>query len=112
MFFIALILIVLAIAGFRFKDYYIDRNYILSVYTNCDASVNNCFVADPEFADQGFQAGAYEKVEITARYAPACLEEHTCQDFSCNQFPDNCSVTYCSDDSIEEGEACSNALNP
>ena len=40
--------------------------------------------------------------------APACLYEHTCSSYTCEDVAGLCEVTYCSADALEEGESCSN----
>lgn len=98
---------VIFVAGHNFNRYFIQRNYSLSVFTSCDVEKFDCFVADPEVGDPTYQSGPYSKVEIVAKFAPACLDEHTCQNFTCDGFSEGCKITYCSEDSKEEGESCS-----
>lgn len=100
-------LLILVIIGVRYNDYEMRRNFFLDVNTSCDAGSQNCFVSDcsPD-SDPGCPPGPYEKIHISAKDAPGCLEEHACTDFSCGSI-ESCSVTYCSDDALEDGESCS-----
>jgi hypothetical protein len=99
---------VLVVIGYNFVHYYIIRNYPVQVFTACNPIQHNCFVADPNTADPTFQATLYSKVKITALYAPSCLEEHTCSDFTCDGIMGACVVKYCSETTREDGETCSN----
>ena len=107
-FFIIFIGLILFIAGHNFVRYYIARDYILNVFTSCDSTQHNCFKADPNTADLTFQSGTYEKIQVSAAYAPSCLDEHNCPDFSCDARDSVCNITYCSDDNLDEGESCTN----
>jgi len=107
-FFIILCAIVLIIAEHNFVRYYVKKDYPLHVFTVCNTKKNNCFEANPDVSDPTFQTGPYEKVEITATYAPSCLDEHTCSDFSCYGIRGTCQIIYCSPDTKENGENCSN----
>jgi hypothetical protein len=107
-FLVFILIIVLIVAGHNFERYYIAKNYPLHVFINCDTAKHSCFVADPATADPTFQASPYAKVLINAAHAPSCLEEHDCSNFSCNGIIGACEVMYCSKDSLEDGETCSN----
>ena len=98
------------VIGQNFRRYHIIKNYSLNVFTSCDVEKHNCFqVASGTVDLLPFQVGQYAKVEIIATYAPVCLDEHTCSDFSCDGIIDSaCRITYCSEDTKEEGEICSN----
>jgi hypothetical protein len=52
----------------------------------------------------------YKRVEILKSDAPSCLEEHTCDSFSCSGI-ENCSITLCSEDELEDGEKCLSTFN-
>ena len=104
-FLILLIIAVVVVVGYRFEQYYIARDYVVNVFTECDSTTHSCFIADQATADPAFQTGPYEKVTITAHDVPSCLEEHTCTNFSCDGIQ-SCTITYCSSDVLEDGESC------
>jgi len=106
--FSALIIILVA---YNFRRYYIAKDYSIYAFTACDPAQHSCFQADPDTADPTFQSGYYAKVEMEAVYAPACLDEHTCENFSCDNIA-SCKITYCSSDTIEPGETCSSIASP
>ena len=97
---------VFLIALHNYERYYVSKDYPVSVFTACDTSKNSCFMIDPELAFFSIQEGPYEKVEINASVAPACLDEHACERFSCEGIGGGCKITYCSEDVIEDGEFC------
>jgi hypothetical protein len=104
-FFIFLATAVVLIVGYRFDRYYVAQDYLVDVFTQCDTTSHSCFEADETIADPAFQGAPYEKIEILARDTPKCLEEHVCKDFSCDGIA-SCAVTYCSSESLEDGESC------
>jgi hypothetical protein len=95
---------VLAIIGYRYYQYVIERDFIVVANVSCDPAAESCFVADCDPEDSECDASPYKKIELVSAEAPHCIEEHTCEDFSCTS--DSCSVTECSEDTVEEGETC------
>lgn len=99
-------LAVFTIVGFRYNQYVQERNYLLNVNTGCNTESESCFAADCSVAsDPSCDPTPYEKVVISAHDAPSCLEEHSCESFSCGNIA-SCSISYCSKDTITEGERC------
>lgn len=99
------------IVGYRFYGYMVQKDYVLYVNTACDPNTEACF--DPN-TDASVDETPYKKVEITAKFAPACLGEHSCEEeFTCDSVSEqaNCSITYCSEDTLEDGEQCYTAEN-
>lgn len=99
-----ILLVLLSVIVGRYQGYVIDRDYPLQTTTSCDPDTNTCFLS-------GCQPGAdlscepYAKVEVLARDAPACLEEHACERFTCEGRV-GCSVSFCSGTAVEDGERC------
>lgn len=106
-----LILIILigvaAVVANRYYHYISQRDFLLDVDVACDPSTEHCFIADcsPE-EDPNCDTSPYKYVEILARNAPSCLEEHACDSFSCDPNDATCSITYCDEDTVSEGEQC------
>ena len=110
-FIIFILLVTLIIVLYRYQQYIVSRNFTLEINTVCDAKTENCFVADCSIEnDPECDTTTYKKVEILDNYAPKCLEEHACEAFSCDQIKDNCSITYCSSSTLEDGEKCAEPL--
>lgn len=105
-FLFVVVLFAVAIALFRFNDYVLQGNFTLLVNSACDVNAESCFEAEcsPE-EEIGCPEGPYKKIQIKKADAPPCLEEHTCMNFQC---PPGavCEVTYCSDETVEDGEHC------
>lgn len=98
------------VCGYRFYDYVLKKNYAVIVHTSCDPSINKCFFSDCKPEVVGCDVGPFEKVEIRAFNAPTCLLEHTCGSFTCAN-RDQCIITFCNDNNINEGESCIAPLN-
>jgi hypothetical protein len=107
-FLIFISIIVLFIVGFRYYQYIVNRNFFLSVNTECNPTKEKCFVSDclPE-KDKECDTSPYKKIKILARESPVCLEEHSCKNFSCADNSKQCFIYQCSDSTLEEGEKCS-----
>lgn len=103
-FLIALAIFILIIIGYRYHQYIGEKNFILEVNTICSPETESCFSPDTEGS---FDEFPYKRVDILYGKAPKCLEEHTCEEFSCGDLPENqCQITYCSEDTLMEGEEC------
>jgi hypothetical protein len=103
-FFVLIVLVLLGVTGHRYYEYVYQKNFLLDVNTTCDPKINNCFIFNCESGPDCSNM-PYKKIEIIAKDAPKCLEEHTCENFSCGGI-ENCSVTYCSDNILSDGELC------
>ena len=108
--YILLLLCIIFVVFYRYKQYVINRNYILEVTTICDPDLETCFSPSVDF---GFSDKPYKKVTITANIADKCLEEHNCESFSCPlelNSSDICKIEYCSDENKLDGEKCINNI--
>lgn len=106
-----IILIILLIGSYRYYQYMVERNFVIEVNTICDPQKDTCFSATD---DLSYGQNPYEKLTLTARYVSQCLEEHTCNSFSCPRVLEKssiCEVTYCSDDTKIDGEECVGPTN-
>jgi hypothetical protein len=103
---VLIILVVVFVIMYRYDQYIIKKNFILEVSISCDSSKETCFVMDCSVdIDPDCDKNPYKKIKISATYAPICLEEHTCDDFTCDNLND-CSTLICSDDNKESWETC------
>jgi hypothetical protein len=91
---------------FKFSQYTVQENYILYALITCDPTTHNCFTTDCDPENEECDTSTYKKVEMTANAAPACVKENNCEEFACESDDPNCSETYCSEDTLEEGERC------
>lgn len=97
--------IFLIVIGYRYQQYLLTKNYTLEINTICNPRAERCFKLDGADSSVDPESASYKKVDILAQYAPACLEEHTCTDFSCAGIS-QCTITYCATDTIVDGESC------
>ncbi len=111
-FLFAVVILMLAIVGFRYEQYVIERNFDVIANTVCDPQIEECFVldCDPD-TDEECDVTPYKKVAIIANQAPQCLFEHSCEEFSCDGRA-SCEITYCTEEALEEGELCSVRVEP
>lgn len=103
-FFVVMIFSLMSVVAYRYYEYVYRQNFLLETNISCDPATASCFVADC-LSEIECDKTPYEKIEILARDAPKCLEEHDCENFSCTEI-NSCKVTYCSTDSLTEGEKC------
>jgi hypothetical protein len=103
--FIIMMLALLCVVGYRYYGYVYMKNFLIDVNAVCDPKRQSCFVADCDPADSECDTTPYIKVELLAHDAPVCLEEHSCQTFSCSGLS-NCTITTCSSESLSDGEKC------
>lgn len=103
-----ILLMTLVVIFYRYQQYVIKEKFILKVNTACNSINESCFVADCSSEDDTeCDVVPYKKVDILNAYAPKCLQEHSCSEFSCESSESECSITYCSSDTVEFGEKCS-----
>lgn len=107
LFYILSTLIILGVVFLQsFYHYYHQKNYPVFSLISCDPSIDSCFIANEDTANFFFAKNPYKKVVVSAKYAPICLDEHTCTDFKCNVKDSKCTITDCNENSIEESERC------
>lgn len=104
------LLAIVGIAGYRYEQYVLARNFLMEVQVPCDPASEACFALACDSEDEECDTTPYKKVEVLASEAPACAEEHTCEAFTCSG--DSCSETYCAEDTLEEGEQCVIPVEP
>lgn len=102
---------ILLVAAYRYQQYIVDRAFLLKADTACDLAAHSCFASNCSPADDpACDPAPYEKVEVLAHDAPACLEEHTCDAFICEGRRD-CAINYCTADAVQDGERCTTATS-
>jgi hypothetical protein len=100
---IIVMILVIIVGAYRTYEYIVRKNFIIEVDTVCNPEINSCFSSE----ELNFGQNPYEKVKIMAKYADSCLYEHTCEQFSCGELSDeSCEITFCSDQTVIEGETC------
>jgi hypothetical protein len=94
--------------GTRYADYVWAKNSLLTLYAPCDMASESCFISDEENSWVDLQLEPYKKITVIEKYAPYCLQEHTCERFSCDEVP-SCQQILCSVDNLESGEQCTSS---
>lgn len=100
-----IVVVVLATILLRFEQYEVEREYVVYSTAPCDQSEQSCFVWDCDIEDPDCDPTPYLKIEAPAHSLPECLTEASCEDFVCDE-SQNCSISQCSHDTLEEGEIC------
>lgn len=97
-----LLLVVVMIFVYRFNDYVIKKNYLVFVDVPCIVDQERCF--DP---DQGLSVleSPYKNIQISAKNKIICLEEHSCNKFSCDDLT-MCQEKYCIHEEQGDGDLC------
>ena len=92
----------------RFFEYQVTKDFLIYTTISCEPSSHNCFVWDcsPE-DDIECDTSPYAKIQIPMRNTSKCLLEHSCaeNEFVCRE-ENECTLTYCLDDELVEGEVC------
>lgn len=101
--FIATILFVI---GVRYYDSIVRRDFLIEATISCDPMHEACFAWDCDVeTDPTCDQTPYKKIALPAYSASHCLEENDCPEFSCEAAA-GCTTTYCSDETREEWELC------
>lgn len=84
-----LLLAVIIIVGYKYQQFYLSKNYTFITTINCDPAVETCFQVTEENRDYEtaiihYDGSPYKYAEMDGDAAPACLEETTCPDFTCD----------------------------
>ncbi|MDD5083734.1 MAG: hypothetical protein PHT88_02205 [Candidatus Moranbacteria bacterium] len=114
-FFVLLALIAIFSAGFSYYRFIYSLTYDVSVGVACDPKTQSCFVAqcDPEAeectGDPTEDTSYYAILHKEARNMPDCdPNDDACQAMLvCQEGERKCSVTYCDETTVAQGERCS-----
>lgn len=104
-FFSTITILLLIVIIYRFEQYQVEKNFYIYGTVACDTEFESCFGYECAAEDAECEISAYKKVELHASNAPKCLFENDCSSFSCTNL-ENCSETYCSEETLEDGEVC------
>ena len=109
---IVVFVVVACVIAFKYKQFYLDKDFSFSTLVSCDPATEHCFKAACDGACDTwsgtiFSDGSpYKYVTRPARDVPKCLTDTTCPNFICPADSKSCVVTYCSEDVLQEGEEC------
>lgn len=103
---------ILVVIGIKFKQLYLDQDFILITEVPCDPRMASCFTKECDIETNVINCNGapYKKVTIRAANAPECFLEASCDSFECPLTDTTCSIEYCSDDALEEEETCTTSI--
>jgi hypothetical protein len=91
---------ILITVGIKYMQFYIYKDFTFLTQVDCNPATEACFKLLEENQDFEtniiyYDGSPYKYVEMPATIAPACLEETTCQDFTCDQVGGGCETYFC-----------------
>jgi len=108
---IILVLILIGSASVTFYRYFISNNYLITDNIACEPKTEVCFYvpcAEEDDACNSAEVEYYKKIEKNASNIKLCDPEvDGCNPLVCTENEKDCSITYCSADTLGDGEECS-----
>jgi hypothetical protein len=105
------LLLLIVIVGFTIYKYGVKKDYLIYGSSPCDSQVESCFYYLCEEGDDTCNPNEieyYKKVEKKASNIELCdTANEACNPLNCEQGEKDCIEIFCSDDLLDEGEACS-----
>lgn len=86
-----------------------ERNFIVESTTVCDPAVESCFM----WCEVGVcEEDYYKKITKRAYNISMCNEAlEECEPLVCEPDEEDCEITYCSGDTVQDQEVCTNPEN-
>lgn len=113
-FFVVFFTFIFIVVFYAFCEYFILRDYYITVESDCDPSVSNCFVyrCDPAVDttcsnNPEENVSYYKLIKKKAIAVPVCNEKgEDCPPLVCAKWED-CEEIFCDQFVVQEGEECS-----
>ncbi|RPI53857.1 MAG: hypothetical protein EHM49_03865, partial [Deltaproteobacteria bacterium] len=113
-FFLVFFLLIAVVVVITYAKYFVAKDYYITAQADCDPETEACFiyVCDPEVdgecpEDEAEWTSYYKIVKKKANLIQLCdPNEEDCNALECLEGMD-CEVTFCDEDSVAEGEECS-----
>ncbi len=99
---IIVLLIIYAIAAAYYR-FFITRDYQVVAEISCEPETESCF----SYEDEETELYYYKLINKNAANVPVCnpgIDE--CEELFCEDEEENCEVSYCDIENLEEGEMC------
>jgi hypothetical protein len=97
--------------GATYYRYVVKRDYIIFAHAPCDPEMESCFYYPCEEGDTECSPADveyYKKINKKAYNIELCdSESPDCQPLVCQENEADCEIISCSEDVLEDGEACS-----
>jgi hypothetical protein len=109
---VIIIVLIFGVVGFKYKQFFADRNFQFIAQVNCDPATESCFrvICDGECDTSSgllyMDGTPYKYVEMPGFEVPQCLPKTDCKDFTCPAKSETCITTLCSDETLGDGEEC------
>jgi hypothetical protein len=108
------VLLLIGSVGLTLYKYW-AKDYQIYGFAPCDPQTESCFYYPCEEGDDSCNPDEieyYKKVEKTASNTELCDPNNEgCNPLVCGENENDCYITLCSEDALEEGEACSEIIN-
>jgi hypothetical protein len=105
--FVFIALLVSAVA-WKYSVYFLERDFLITDHVPCDPSTESCFVQDCDLMGAECDTEPYKRIEKSAAYISLCpnylLDQ--CPALTCEVNEPDCTLTLCSEETLEEGEVC------
>jgi hypothetical protein len=92
----SIFLILAVLLSIKFNTYVVRKDYFFYMHIPCPEGVS-CFEYEGE---------QYVKMYRKAYKVEQCYRDEACDPLACGEDEKDCSYVYCSEDSVEEDEAC------
>jgi hypothetical protein len=99
---------VVSLFAFNYYRIVVLHNYSVKAYTSCDPNTHTCFkyVCTEEDAED-CEDEIYGKIISNIRAVDLCDQyNEECDDLVCEEGEDDCTIIYCSEESLADGEVC------
>ena len=109
--FIALLLSAIV---WKYSVYFLERDFLVTDHIPCDPAMESCFAQDCDPVDTECDQEPYKRIEKSAAYINLCpnYQQDQCPTLTCEIDEPDCTLTLCSDETLEEGEVCVYAPEP
>jgi|SRR3989344_594320 len=100
------ILIFSVSAYWDYRVFFVERNFVVDSTTICDPQLESCFM----WCEAGeCETDYYAKITKRAYNIPVCNEAlEECEPLICEMDETGCEITYCSGDTVQDNEVCTN----
>lgn len=102
------ILLVVGTGIWKYYVYFVQEDFTVHSVISCDVATESCFSVECAEDDEECDDTPYKKLESSARLIPECdpYIDDTCPEPVCEEGENECTITVCSVETLEEGEIC------
>ena len=99
------VLIFIAVAYHGYRVFFVERDFIINGTTECDPAFESCFAWCEEECEEDY----YKKITKKSSNIAVCNELfEECESLVCEPGERGCKIIYCSEETVEESEICTN----